>query len=110
MSAATSVANERAFEVDSERESPAAVILIIALAFSTLAFFDCIRESFQRPQSCIHGRGDGSRKVSCDSMARKEVFDRGQSVGGIVHDVISGAAVNVEIDVTGRDDGVAEIE
>ncbi len=37
------------------------------------------------------------------------MFDRRQRIGGLIHDVISGAAVNVKINVTRRHHGVAEV-
>jgi hypothetical protein len=42
-------------------------------------------------------------------MPREQLFDRRQRFGGIVHDVISGVAVNVKINVTRRHHAIAEI-
>ena len=42
-------------------------------------------------------------------MPRQQAFDRRQRLGGIVHDVISGAAVDVKINVTRRYHAIAEI-
>src|ERR1700704_140012 len=42
-------------------------------------------------------------------MPREQLLDRRQRFVSIVHDVISGAAVNVEINVTRRDYAMAEV-
>lgn len=42
-------------------------------------------------------------------MPREQLFNRRQCIGAIVHNVTSSAAVNMKINVTGRDPTVAEI-
>src|SRR6266404_6384740 len=42
-------------------------------------------------------------------MSREQLFNRRQRLGGIVHDVVSGAAVNVKINVTRCDSVVAKV-
>jgi hypothetical protein len=42
-------------------------------------------------------------------MPRQQLFNRRQRLGAVVHDVIPGAAVNVKINVAGRDRAIAEV-
>jgi hypothetical protein len=42
-------------------------------------------------------------------MPREQLLDRRQRLGGIVHDVVSSAAVNVKINVTRRHHAIAEV-
>jgi hypothetical protein len=42
-------------------------------------------------------------------MPREQLFDGRQRLGGIVHDVISGAAVKVKIDVPRRYHAITEV-
>src|SRR5580658_1511864 len=92
--------------MDSERESPGLTIRTVILAF---ALFDRIRQVFEGAQSLIHRSGDGGGKVTRDPVAREQVLNRRQRVGDVVHDVVSGAAMNVNIYVTRRHHALAEI-
>ena len=100
------VREERAFEVDSEREGANLRILIGMFAFP---HFDRIRQPVECAQSRFHRSGDSSRKITRDPVPRQQLFDRRQRLGGIVHDVVSGAAVNVKINVTRRHNAIAKI-
>src|ERR1700733_15726816 len=106
MDTATRMADERPFKMDSEGKSAALVIFIIGIA---LAFLNCIGQPLDRSQWSVHGSGDGGWKITRPPMPRQQVFDRGKRVGGIIHHVISGATVNVKIEVTGRDRVPSEV-
>ena len=106
------MAEERPLKMDAEREGPTLAIRILLLALSfafECALFDRIRQPFECAQSRIHRSGDGGREITRDPMPREQLFDRRQRLGGIVHDVISGVAVNVKINVTRRHHAIAEI-
>ena len=114
------MADEWSLEMDSEGEGPNLRTLIIAdakiagVAFALLfgllfALFDRIRHVFQSAQSGSHGSGDGSWKIARDPVPGQQLLDGRQRLRGIVHDVVSGAAVNVKIEVAGRDDAMAEV-
>ena len=108
MCASPRMADEWSFKMDTERESPNLAIRIMSFEIS-FALFDGIRQSFKGAQLQIHRSSDGSRKITRDPMPRQQLLDRRQRLGGIVHDVISGAAVNVKINVTRRDYATAEV-
>jgi hypothetical protein len=99
------MADEGTLKMNSERESP-----MLAVCPFSFALFNRSRESLERSQGCIHGSADGGGKITRDPMPGDQTFDRGQRLDAIVHDVISGAAVNVKIDVTRRYYGVAEVD
>src|ERR1039458_7586243 len=113
MYAAPRVAEEWTLEMNSEREGSTLAIRI--LSFEILSFeesfagFDRVRQSVKRPQSHIDWSGDGGWKITRDAMPREQLFDRRQCLGRVVHDVVSGAAVKVKIDVTRRHHAIAEV-
>src|SRR5271154_2658322 len=63
---------------------------------------DLIRQPRQRPHRLISGRGDGRRKISPDTAARKISPNRTKRLWRGFHYVVSGTAMNVDINV-GRD-------
>src|ERR1035437_4591993 len=98
------MADEWPLKMDSEREGST-----LAIPTVLLALFDRICQPFEGAQGRIHRSGDGGWKITRDPMPREQLFDRRQRLGGIVHDVVSGAAVNVKINVTRRHHAIAEV-
>ncbi len=83
--------------------------LNLAIPILSFALFDGVRQPFECAKSRLHRSGDGGWKITRDPMPREQLLDRRQRLGGVVHDVISGAAVNVQINVTRRHHAVAEV-
>jgi hypothetical protein len=117
MHAAAGVADEWALKMDSEWDGAILAIGILScgrmfmLVFAiALTFFDCIGQAFERPQSRIHGGGDGGGEITRDAVPGQQLFDCRERLGAFVHDVVSGAAMNVKIDETRRHHVIAEIE
>ncbi len=115
MDSATHMADERTFEVNADRggangERPG-VCGDLKRGFIRIRFrrVDGIGQTFERVQRAVDGSGNGGREISRDSMAREQALDRRQSFGRIVHHVVAGAAVDVEIQVTGREVVFAQI-
>src|SRR5208337_1975658 len=104
MHPATRMTEEWPLKMDPQRASSTLTIFIVAFAR-----FDRIRQPLKCTQSCIHWSGDSGRKITRDSMPRQQSLDCRQRLGGSVHDVIAGAAVNVKVNVTRRNHKIAEI-
>src|SRR6266481_3824817 len=104
MHPATRMADEWPFKMDSERESSNLAIPIISFAL-----FDGVRQPFKCAQSRIHRSGDGGWKITGDPVTREQLFDRRQRLSGVVHDVVSGAAVNMKVNETRRDYAMDEV-
>ena len=98
------MADEWPLKMDSKREGPNRAIFVISFAL-----FDRIREPFECAQSRIHRSGDRGWKITRDPMSREQLLDRRQRFGGIVHDVVSGAAVNMKVNVTWRHHAITEV-
>src|ERR1017187_7692710 len=107
MHPAPRMANEWPLKMNSEREG--STLDVILLIIVLLAIFDCIRQPFECAQSRIHRSADGGWEITGDPMPREQLLDRRQRLGGIVHDVVSSAVVNVKINVTRRYHAIAEI-
>ena len=63
----------------------------------------------ERGEGCVDRSGDGGREVSGCSVTREE---RGHGLlagGGWLHDVVSGAAVDVDVEESGGEECVAEV-
>src|SRR5271169_186256 len=88
------MADEWSLQMDSERESPMLAVLTIIILLLALTLFDRIRQPFEGTQSIIHRSGDGGWEVTRDPVSSEQFFNRRKRVGGIVHDVKSGAAMN----------------
>src|SRR5712692_2654669 len=100
----TRMADEWPLKMDTERESSNLATRIISFAL-----FDRIRQPFKCAQSRIHRSSNGGREITRDPMPLQQLLDSKQRLSGIVHDVISGAAVNVKINVTRRHHAAAEV-
>src|ERR1035441_9098962 len=107
MHPAARMADEGPLQMNSEREG--STLDVILLIIILLAIFDCIRQPFECAQSQIHRSADGGWEITGDPMPREKLLDRRQRLGGIVHDVVSSAAVNVKINVTRRYPAITEI-
>src|SRR5271169_4487403 len=108
MHATTRMTDEWPLEMNSQRDGADLALRILWLKMP-FARFDRVRQSLEGPQNNIHRSGDGGWKITRDPMPREQHFDRGQRLGGIVHDVISGAAVKVKIDKARRYHAISEI-
>jgi hypothetical protein len=104
MHAAALVTEKRTFQMDAER-----LRLGCAVVGGTLRRFDRIGEPLERLASVIERRGDGGREVARDSMAGEELVQMRKFGGSSPHDIEAGAAVHVNVDETGREDGVGEV-
>ncbi len=105
---ASRVADEWPLKMDSERAGSNLVICILSFEIQ-FALFDRIRQPFEGAQSRIHRSGDGGWKITSDAMPRQQLLDRRQRLSGIVHDVVSGTAVNVKINVARSHHAIAEV-
>src|ERR1700691_849297 len=94
MHSAPGVANEWSLNMNSDRKGASPVIGVLERAT-----FNSICQPFECAQSCIHGSGDRSWEITRDAVPRQQLFNRRQRIGGIVHDVISGTAVNMKVNV-----------
>ena len=116
VNAAARVADKWALNMDSERLGSTSVDVHWLFASRSANFFallsarfDCVCEPFQRTQSRIQGGGNGSREITGNAMMREHFFDRRKRVRGLVHDVVSSAAMDVKIDEPRSDEGIAEV-
>jgi hypothetical protein len=108
MDSAARVTEEWSLEMNAKRSSLAATIPI-SLCSRVFAIFYCIREALESAQSAIHGGGYGGWKVAPDTMSDESALDCGQRFAALFHHVISRSAVDVQIKIRRRDDGIAEI-
>lgn len=86
--AALFVGEERTFEVDAERTCTAGLGQL----------GDFVGESVERAQSCIDRCGDGGGEIGGGSARRKEAADGIERGRCCFHYVVSGSAVDVDIE------------
>src|SRR5208283_4499014 len=112
MNSSTRMADEWPLEMNSEREGSGLAnqrvtfARVFAIAFTR---FDRIRQSLECMQGFLHRSGDGGCKITRDPVPCEQLLDCRQRVGDIVHDVKSGAAVNMKVNVTRRHQVITEI-
>jgi hypothetical protein len=68
-------------------------------------FFDFGGESGEGSDGLVFGRGDGCGEVSSNTATRQIGADGVEGFGGGLHDIVSGTAVNVDVDVGGDESG-----
>ncbi len=102
MDPAFGVAEKRPFEMNTEGPSASAIAICGVLY--------CVAECVERAQRGVDWSCDGRRTVTSDAVRRDQPFDGGEIGVGSLHHVVSGAAVNMNVDHPGREDCFAEVE
>ena len=67
-------------------------------------------EPFKRAQRLVDGRGDGGGAVAGDTVKGKELPQGRKGREVALHDIVAGAAVNVDVDESWSEDVFAKIE
>ncbi len=102
MNAALGMAEERTFEVDTERTS--------ARAIAGGCIGNGTAQRIKRTQSFVDRSGHSGGAVASDTMLRHEALDGGEARVRALHHVMTGAAVNVDVDQSGGEHRIAEID
>ena len=103
MNPAPLVADERTFKMNSQRPRP-------QLASRRLfRGFDCVRQPRQSGKCRIHRRGNGGGEIAADAVCRQQPLDWRQRIGSGFHHIVPAAAMNVDVNKTGRQYAVAKI-
>src|ERR1700754_5072620 len=97
------MAEERTLEVNAERLRAICVRASLRLLYRGRQFFE---RGHRRP----HRRGYGCGTVAGNAVCRQQLLDTAESVVRALHHVASGAAVDVNIDEAGGENGVAEVD
>ena len=74
-----------------------------------LSRYDRIREPFQRAQNDVERSSDGCWIVARDTVTHQEFFKPSSARFVVLHDVVTGAAVHVNIDQPRRENVLSEI-
>ena len=102
MNTSLGVTEKRSFEMDAERTGARTVAVVGAR--------DRLAERIERAQGCIDWRGHGRRTVTGNAVTRHKAFDRRQALVGALHHIVTGTAVNVNVNESRSENGVAEID
>src|SRR5271157_3189670 len=104
MNPATSVTEERSFEMDTQRTRARRVGAAIALGT-----FHGLSQILQRFQRLIHRRSDGRWAIAGHTVPRHHPFDGRKARAGAFHHVVTCPAVNMDVDESGRKNRIAEV-
>src|SRR5579872_755818 len=103
MNSALRWADEWSFEVNSERTSSHMIML-------SLLGGDRVAESIQRAKNPVHRSGDCGGQITGYAAARHRFFKGNATRRIVLHYVVSGPTVYVDIDVTGSDHQIGKVE
>ena len=75
----------------------------------TVRAFRGFRQILERLQRSIQRGGDSRRTITGDAMPHHQPLDGRKAFVGAFHDIVSSATVNMDVNQSGRQDGIAEV-
>src|SRR5580658_195956 len=102
MHASALVTEKWAFQMNAERPS------LAVDGVRTLSCFDRVSQALQRRAGLIERSSDGGGKVAGNTVGSEEFVQMRQFAGRGSHEIDAGAAVHVNVDEAGHQDGIGK--
>src|SRR5438270_3221338 len=99
------MAKKRALEMNAQWPGPRAIIERIFL----LRQLHSTGQTFESRESFVDRRSDRGRKIAARAMLRQKAFDGRQSFRITLHHIVAGSAMDMNVDESGRQHGIPEI-
>src|SRR5205809_192033 len=101
MHAALGMAEEWSFQMNAKRTRASLSVVPARNPFAQM---------FKGPQDAVFGRGDGGGQITGNPVAGYMALDGRQRRRISFHHVVAGAAMHVDINETGCENGIREVE